>query len=147
MRVNRRGVRDQSVKRDERRKGGKDRQQREEDDATSDSEQPIIIHARIEAPENILPPGPGVLPRNPGMSAPARLPRPPHLGANRLVVLDLLLRPLAGIHVRRRAGFFRSPAGVMWSGIDFPVRLWGPPIALFRGYSGRLFATPGGNRR
>src|SRR3984885_172404 len=111
---------------------------REKDNAARDGEQPIVIQARIDAPENILPPGPGDLPRNHGMSSPARLLRPAHLGGNRLVVLDLLLRPLVGIHVRRRAGFFRSLAGAIGTGIDCAVRLADCPVALFLWYLVRV---------
>jgi hypothetical protein len=134
MGVDRRSVGDQSIKRDERRNGGKDRQQGEKDNAARDGEQPIVIQARIDAPENILPPGPGDLPRNHGMSSPARLLRAAHLGGNRLVVLDLLLRPLVGIHVRRRTGFVQSLAGAIGSGIDCPVRLAKRPGPLVFGY-------------
>ena len=146
MRVNRRGVGDQSVERDERRNGGKDRQQRKEDDATRDSEQPVVVETRIDAPEDVLPSGPGDLPRNHGMSSPARLLGAANLGRNRLVVLDLLLRPLVGDQVRRRRGFARSLATLVRRGIDRPVRLTRPVVALVLVYSVRVFAKNRGNR-
>ena len=107
MGINRRGVGDQSVERDERRNRGKDRQQRKEDDPSRDSKQPIVIHARIDAPEDILPPCPGNLPRSHGVPSPARLLRSAQLRGNRLVVLELLSWPLVGIDLCRRTRFAR----------------------------------------
>ena len=74
MRVDRRCVGDQSVERDERRDGGEDRQQRKEDDAARDSEQPVVVEARIDPPENVLPAPPGDLPRRGRAPSPAPSP-------------------------------------------------------------------------
>src|ERR1700733_6223192 len=112
MGVNRRGVGDQSIQRAKRRNGGKDRKQRKEHDPTRHREQPVVVETRIDAPEDVLPSGPWDLPRNHGMSPPARLLSTANLGRSRLVVFDLALRPLLGIGVRRRTGFARSLAAL-----------------------------------
>ena len=108
--VNRRGVRDQSVERDERRNCGKDRQQRIEDDPSRDSEQPVVIDARINAPEDILPSCPGNVPRSRRAPSPPRLLRSAQLRGNRLIVLELLPWPLVGIDLCRRTRFARDLA-------------------------------------
>ena len=122
MRVNGRSVGDQSVERDERSDGREDRQQRIEDDASRDSEQPVVIHARIDAPEDILPTCPGNLPRSQGVASPALLLCSAQLGGNRLIVLDLLLRPFVGIDLGRRTSFVGSLAVLIRRGINRPVR-------------------------
>jgi hypothetical protein len=126
MGVNRRSVRYQSVERDERRNCGKDRQQRIEDDPRRDSKQSIVVDAGIDAPEDILPARPGNLPRSGCAPAPALLLGPMNLRGDRLVVFDLLPRPLVGIDLRRR-GVGVSPLS-SGGGIWCPVRRADPLV-------------------
>ena len=122
MGVNRRGVRYQSVKRDERRNCGKDRQQRIKDDPSRDSKQSIVVDAGIDAPQDILPACPRDLPRRSRAPSPALLLRPTNLRRDRLVVFDLLPRPFVGIDLRRRRQFAWSFAALVRWGIGCPVR-------------------------
>ena len=105
MRVDRRSVGDETVQRDERRDGRKDREQRIEDNPGRDGEQTIVIGGRVNAPENVLPAGPGNLPRSGRAASPPRLLRPPLLFNNRLIVLEVLLRPFIGIGLPYRRCF------------------------------------------
>src|SRR4029077_13677356 len=145
MGSNRRGVRDQSVERDERRNRGKDRQQRKEDDSSRNSKQPVVIHARIDAPEDIGPPRPGNLPRSQGVSSPARLLRSAQLSRNRLVVLELLSWPLDGIDPCRRMRV-SDLARLIGRRIGGTVRLADPLVAPGLECSLGVFAAHSGNR-
>ncbi len=102
MRVDRRGVGDQSVERYKRGKCGKDRQQRIEDDAGGDGKQSVIVDARIYAPKDILPACPRDFPRSCRAPSAPRLLRPVELGLDRLIVLELLARPFVGFRWRWR---------------------------------------------
>ncbi len=139
VRVDRRGVGDQAVERDEGRNGGKNRQQRIEDDASRDSEQSIVIDAGVDAPKYVLPSSPGNMPRRHRVSSPSRLLRSTHLRGNRLIVLELLLGPPFGIDLRRGrvAGDF---ARLARQGIGCSARVLDRPLVLRNARSLVLFA-------
>ena len=109
MRINCRGVGDQSVERDERRNCGKDRQQRIEDDAGGDGKQSVIVDARIDAPKNILPTCPRDFPRSRRAPPAPTLLRPVQLRGDRLIVLNLLERPFVGFRRRGEDSRWVSP--------------------------------------
>jgi hypothetical protein len=123
MRINCRGVGDQSVERDERRNCRKDRQQRIEDDPSRDSEQSIVIDAGINAPKDVLPALPRNLPRSHRAPSSSGLLRPAQLRRNRLIVLELLSRPFSGLRLRRLTKVARDLAILVRRGIGCPVRL------------------------
>ena len=99
MRINCRCVGDQSVERDERRNGGKDRQQRVEDNSGGHGEQSVIVDTRVDAPKDILPTFPRNFPRSRRAPSTPRLLRSAPLVGNRLIVLELLSRPFGGFRV------------------------------------------------
>ena len=159
MGVYRRGVGDQSIERDERRNCRKDRQQRIEDDASRDGEQPVVDHARVDAPKDVFPPCPGNFPRRQSVSSPALLFRSAYLRRNRLIVLQLLPWPLVGIGRQHRGcigGDFaslviagRANAAASTSNRNFEGRqgkggrthLVSPEVAVATAIAGH-FATP-----
>ena len=141
MRVNCRGVGDQSVERDERRNGGKDGQQRIEHDPGRDREQAIIIHARINAREDILPTCPGNAPRSRRPPPPSLLLRSAQLRENRLIVLELLPWPLVGIEVCRQTRVARDFGTLIRRGAEYPAWFGNRLVAAAR--AGSLGRSPG----
>ena len=129
MRIDRRSVGDQAIERDEGGDGGEDRQERIKDDARRDGEQPVVVETRIDPAENVLPAPPGDSPGRGRAPPPALLPRPAPLRGNRLVVLELLPRPLVGIGRLSRGGVGGIAAVLILRGIDRAVWLADRPAA------------------
>ena len=119
-----------------------------EDDPSRNSEQPVVIHARIDAPEDTsFQPAQGMCRRRHGVPAPALLLGPAQLRRNRLIVLELLPRPLVGIAGHRREASPRiSLTSLSGDEIGCPARFADRLVAIVPGCSLRFFAAHSGNR-
>ena len=106
--INGRSVGDQTIKRNECCNCRKDSQQRIEGDAGRNSEQSIVVDARVNSPKDVLPSPRRNMPRRLCASTSTRFPCPTNLLRNRLVVLEVLLRPFVGFWIALRR---RDPAG------------------------------------
>jgi hypothetical protein len=106
----------------------------------------LIISRQIDAPEDILPPCPGNVPRRHGVPSPAPLLGPAQLRRNRLIVLEVLPRPLVGIAGHRRRSFATDLATLIRCGIGCPVKFADRLVATVLGCSLRFFAAHSGNR-